>query len=258
MVSISSRRASEPDHAARDMMNSAELVLIDLDGCLAFGDDPHPAASALLMQLGSRYAILSNNSTETPASLAKNLRSCGLAVDPSRIILAGALMIDILAADRRHRSIALFAAPEIENYAISKGLQISLADDAGLVALARDTSFTYDKLQRGVALLAGGAEFVVSNPDLTHPGRGRVPVPETGSLLKMFQACMPDVIPEIIGKPGAIMFETALRRFGGAAGTTIMIGDNPMTDGLGAERAGICSLLVGPGNPYESIAALIK
>ena len=240
------------------MMNSAELVLIDLDGCLAFGNDPHPAASILLEQLGSRYAVLSNNSTQTPASLARDLRSRGLTVDPTRIILAGALMIDLLAADRRHHSIALFAATEIEDYALSKGLRLSPAGDADLVALARDTAFTYDKLQRGVVLLAGGAKFVVSNPDLTHPGRGRVPVPETGSLLKTVQACMPDVTPEIIGKPSPVMFKTALARFGGIAATTVMIGDNPLTDGLGAERAGIRSLLVGPGNPYESIAALIK
>ena len=240
------------------MMNSAELVLIDLDGCLAFGNDPHPAASILLEQLGSHCAVLSNNSTQTPASLARDLQSRGLTVDPARIILAGALMIDILAADRRHSSIALFAAPEIEDYAHSKGLLLSLVGDADLLALARDTAFTYDKLQRGVALLAGGAKFVVSNPDLTHPGRGRVPVPETGSLLKTFQACMPDITPEIVGKPSPVMFETALARFGGIAATTVMIGDNPLTDGLGAERAGIRSLLVGPGNPYESIAALIK
>lgn len=251
-------RAHDPDHAARDMMNSAALVLIDLDGCLAFDNEPHPAASALIKRLGSRYAVLSNNSTQTPASLATDLQSRGLMVDPERIILAGALMIDLLAAEGSHPSIALFAAPEIEDYALSKGLLLSHGVDAELVALARDTAFTYDKLQRGVALLAGGARFVVSNPDLTHPGRGGVPIPETGSLLKTFQACIPGVTPEIIGKPSPVMFETALARFGGTAATTIMIGDNPLTDGLGAERAGLRSLLVGPGNPHESIAALIK
>jgi HAD superfamily hydrolase (TIGR01450 family) len=255
---ISSQRTSESDDAARDLMMSAELVLIDLDGCLAFGNEPHPAASTLLAQLDARYAILSNNSTQTPASLAKDLGARGLVVDPARIILAGALMIDILAAERRDRSVALFAALEIEEYALSKGLLISRAGDADLVALARDTAFTYDKLQRGVALLSDGAEFVVSNPDLTHPGRGRVPVPETGSLLKMFQACMPAVIPKILGKPNAVMFEAALTRFGSTADSAIMIGDNPMTDGLGAEQAGIRSIMVGPGNPYESIAALVK
>src|SRR5579863_4115175 len=245
-MEISSQRTSEPDNAARDLMMSAELVLIDLDGCLALGNEPHPAASTLLAQLDGRYAILSNNSTQTPASLAKHLDTRGLVVDPTRIILAGALMIDILAG-RPDRSVALFAVPEIEDYARSKGLLISPAGD--LVALARDTAFTYDKLQRGLALLASGAEFVVSNPDLTHPGRGRVPVPETGSLLRMFQACMPELIPEIVGKPNGIMFETALARFGSTADSAIMIGDNPMTDGLGAERAGIRSILVGPGNP---------
>jgi HAD superfamily hydrolase (TIGR01450 family) len=240
------------------MLDSAALVLIDLDGCLAFGNDPHQAAPALIERLGSRYAVLSNNSTQTPASLAEDLHSRGLKVDPDRIILAGALMIDLLAANGGRPLVALFAAPEMTDYALSKGLQLSLGGDADIVALARDTTFTYDKLQRGVALLAGGAKFVVSNPDLTHPGRGQVPVPETGSLLKSFQACLPGAAPDIIGKPSAVMFETALARFNGTTATTVMIGDNPMTDGLGAERAGIRALLVGPGNPHETIAALIK
>jgi HAD superfamily hydrolase (TIGR01450 family) len=255
---ISAQQTGEPDGAARDLLMSTELVLIDLDGCLAFGNEPHPAAPNLLAQLDARYAILSNNSTQTPASLAKHLTDRGLVVDPARIILAGALMIDILAAKRPDRSVALFAASEIEDYALSKGLVISRTGDADLVALARDTAFTYEKLQRGVALLANGAEFVASNPDLTHPGRERIPVPETGSLLKMFEACIPRVIPEIVGKPNAVMFKTALARFNCAAGNAIMVGDNPMTDGLGAERAGIRSILVGPGNSYESIAALVK
>jgi NagD protein len=255
---ISSQQTDERDRAARDLVMSMELVLIDLDGCLAFGNEPHPAASNLLAQLDARYAILSNNSTQTPTSLAKHLNDRGLAVDPARIIVAGALMIDILATERPGRSIALFAASEIEDYALSKGLAISRTGDADLVALARDTAFTYEKLQRGVALLASGAEFIASNPDLTHPGRERIPVPETGSLLKMFEACIPTVIPEIVGKPNAIMFKTALARFSCAAGNAIMIGDNPMTDGLGAERAGVRSILVGPGNSYESIAALVS
>ena len=255
---ISAPRSGKLDDAARDAMNSATLVLIDLDGCLAFGNEPHPAAPGLLARLGPRYAILSNNSTQTPASLAKDLQSRGLKIDPARIILAGALMIDLLAADDSHPMTALFAAPEMADYALSKGLPLTLSGDADIVASAWDTAFNYDKLERGVSLLADGARFVVSNPDLTHPGRGQVPVPETGSLLRAFQACLPGIVPDVIGKPSPIMFETALARLAGTAATTVMIGDNPRTDGLGAERIGIRALLVGPGNPYESIATLIK
>lgn len=240
------------------MLSTAALVLLDLDGCLAFGNEPHAAASTLLKQLDSRYVVLSNNSTQTPAGLAAELKSRGLSVDPARIILAGALMIDRLAVSRREASIALFAAAEIETYALSKGLLLSSTDDAEIVALARDTAFTYDKLQRGVGLLAAGAKFIVSNPDLTHPGPQGIPVPETGSLLKAFHACIPGVTPEIVGKPSPTMFEAALQTFGGTPATTIMVGDNPMTDGRGAEQAGIRALLVGPGNPHESIAALVK
>ena len=244
--------------AAHDIVMAADLVLIDLDGCLAFGGKPHPAAGALIRQLGSRYAILSNNSTQTPASLAKDLKTHGLIVDPTRIILAGTLMIDMLAIKHHQRRIALFAAEEINAYATRRGLMLSHQGHADVVALARDTAFTYAKLMRGVALLSSGASLVASNPDLTHPGEDGVPIPETGALLRLLQACIPNVVPEIIGKPSAFMFTTALARFGGAAETTVMIGDNPLTDGIGAERAGIRSLLVGPNNHYDSISAFLK
>ncbi len=253
-----SRPASAGDDAA-DLLRKAELVLIDLDGCLAFEQEPHPAATRLLAMLESRYVVLSNNSTETPEGLAAALAERGLAVDPQRIVLAGALMIDVLADSSPDRPVSLFAAPRLTEYAAQKGLVLAGRDDDGasIVALARDTTLTYAKLNQIIGRLSEGAELVVSNPDITHPGVNRVPVVETGALLAAVRACVPNAVTRIIGKPEPMMFETALRRFGVVASAAMMIGDNPDTDGLGAERAGIPSVLVGPGGRYASIGDLV-
>src|SRR5262249_58472248 len=68
--------------------------LCDLDGCLIAGDTVLAGARELLARAGERLWIVSNNSTETPATLAARLERLGLPVRPDRILLAGATPIE--------------------------------------------------------------------------------------------------------------------------------------------------------------------
>src|SRR5262249_34599614 len=70
--------------------------LCDLDGCLIAGDTVLAGARELLARAGERLWIVSNNSTETPATLAARLERLGLPVRPDRILLAGATAIEYL------------------------------------------------------------------------------------------------------------------------------------------------------------------
>jgi NagD protein len=243
----------EADRAA---VAAARMVMIDLDGCLAFGGVPHPAAGEFLASVAGRYVVLSNNSSDTPESLAAVLAAGGLTVDPARILLAGALMIDIVARETPRARLDLIASREMRAYARALSLRL-VTRHPDVVALGRDTTLTYAKIARAVAALHDRAALIVSNPDLTHPGVGCVPVPETGALLAVLTASLPDLKPRIVGKPHPLLFENALSRFGVTAGDAVMIGDNRVTDGAGAERSGIRPVLVGRGNAHASIADLI-
>lgn len=59
------------------------------------------------------------------------------------------------------------------------------------------------------------------------------------------------------GKPDASIFEHALSKFGYAPEDVLMVGDNPLTDILGAERAGIASVWLNRENktPHETVVA---
>ncbi|MDE0583970.1 HAD family hydrolase [Planococcus sp. A6] len=59
------------------------------------------------------------------------------------------------------------------------------------------------------------------------------------------------------GKPDASIFEHALSKFGYAPEDVLMVGDNPLTDILGAERAGIPSVWLNRENktPHETVVA---
>jgi HAD superfamily hydrolase (TIGR01549 family) len=67
-----------------------------------------------------------------------------------------------------------------------------------------------------------------------------------GALAAALFACVGDIPHEVIGKPEPTLFAIGCARLGIPAAQCIMIGDNPLTDGSGASRAGMRFLQVAP------------
>jgi HAD superfamily hydrolase (TIGR01450 family) len=225
------------------LLADARGILLDWDGCVAIGNRILPGARRFIAAFGDRVAILSNNSTHMPDAIAGLLADAGLAIARERILLAGTETIR-WAAGRRAPRVMMFASNPMLAFARTQGLD--LVDEAArTLLLLRDTRFSYAKLDRAIAALAGGAQLVVANGDRTHPGRAGRPVPETGALLAAITACLPRVDPLILGKPGPLLFEKACATLGVRPDQAVMIGDNPDTDRAGAEAFGMASILIG-------------
>lgn len=222
----------------------AKGILIDLDGCFLEGAVLAPGAGELFERFGERIAFVSNNSSHTPEEMAAELAVCGVKVPASRVFLAGAQAVSWLATHRGTLRTFALASRSIRHLARKQGLNLTLGDPE-IVLVCRDVELTYDRLATAVAALQEGAELIVANPDLTHPGVAGVPVPETGMLLAALRAAVPSAPAIVIGKPRVTMFAAALRRLGVKPEEAVMIGDNPSTDGAGAAALGIPFVLVG-------------
>jgi 4-nitrophenyl phosphatase len=169
----------------------------------------------------------------------------GLQLPRERIFLAGAEAVRI-AAGHPDAGVLMVAAPRMRRYASERG--IALVDqNPNLVVLMRDESFDYAQLGRVANAVRSGAKMIVANADLTHPGAGGRVVPETGALLAAVLACTGEAPVDrlLIGKPGPLLFESACAVLGVSPDETLMIGDNPATDGEGAFNAGIRPILIG-------------
>lgn len=224
----------------------AAAYILDLDGTLWRGGRPMPGAAELLRRLEGRYVVASNNSTDDAESLSQRLAAIGLAVPPGRLVLAGETAVALTAAWHPAARVLLLGSPVLRRLALRAGLRLEGDEQTPqVVLLARDTGFTYDRLCAAADALLRGARLVVANPDLTHPAPGGLVVPETGSLLQAVLACTGDVPRRVVGKPEPPLFEEALRRLGSVAGETVVIGDNPATDGAGADRLGCPFVLIG-------------
>lgn len=229
---------------------SARAYLVDLDGTLICDRKPLPGAASLLGALADRFVLVSNDSEHTPAQLATMLARIGLRIDGDRILLAGTSALDMIARERHKPRVMLVGSTALRRYGRSLNLEIT-DRDPDVVLVARDRRFGFGKLTVVANAVREGAELMVANPDLTHPGRAGSIVPETGALMAAILACTGPVPYRVVGKPEPFLYERALEILGVEAADAVMIGDNPRTDGAGAEALGMGYVGVKPGQPIE-------
>lgn len=233
-----------------------EAILCDIDGCLIAGESVLPGAQELVIRFGERLIAISNNSTDTPETLAVRLARLGLSIPAERIVLAGSTAVEQIAAASPGGRLALFGSDILAQYARLRGLTL-VEQDADIALLTRDITFNYRQLERLVGLLHAGTQLVVANIDATHPAADGGLVPETGALLEAILCCLPGLTYRVIGKPEPTMFDIALRKAGVRTEHAILIGDNPATDGEGARRIGIAFASIGHGG-VRDVAELLR
>jgi HAD superfamily hydrolase (TIGR01450 family) len=216
----------------------ADGYLIDLDGTLISGSALLVGAVDLLSSLRKPFVILSNDSEHVPHFVAGMFRKNGLPIGRRDVILAGAVAIETIAERSPGASVLLLASPALAIFAQKHGLRLHTSNPE-IVLVARDRTFTFEKLAAAAAAVRRGARVILACPDTSHPGPKGDPIPEAGSLAAALFACVGPVPYEVIGKPEPQMFTIGCERLGVAPDRCLMIGDNPSTDGVGASRAGI-------------------
>jgi ribonucleotide monophosphatase NagD (HAD superfamily) len=130
-------------------------------------------------------------------------------------------------------------------------MRITEADDADVVLVLRDPRLSFAQLGPAIAAIRTGARLVAANPDRTHPSATGALVVETGAIATAISFAAGGTPIEFVGKPGAAMFEAALAILDARPGQSVMIGDNPETDGAGAARLDIRFLQIrAPGATF--------
>lgn len=248
------RSLSELRGVAWQLIDTAEMVVVDLDGCLAADNVPLPGAVQLASRLGRRLVVASNNSTHSAQELSSLLSERGLQIAADRFVLAGELTVQIVASRWPGARVMLLGTPTLSRLAESSGLRL-VSEGADLVVLTRAITSGFAQLEAALSALHGGADLVVANPDLSHPGAGGAPRLETGALHVMLKTVLPDLRAVVIGKPEAPMFDAALALGPVLPDRAVMIGDNQKTDIEGAMRIGMNTIHLVRGAPLRSAEA---
>jgi glycerol-1-phosphatase len=222
-----------------------DALLFDLDGVLFRGDEPLPNAPetiGALREAGARIVYLTNNSSRTPEQVAAKLTGLGIAADPAEVVTSALATADLL-AERRVRSAYTIGGDGVIRALEAVGISVVDGEASGVshVVVGIDDDLTYAKLRTACVLVQGGAHLVATSADRTFPSSGGQLWPGAGALVAAITTAT-GVEAEVVGKPFAPLFESALRRSGGTH--PLVIGDRLDTDIAGADALGWDSLLV--------------
>ena len=229
----------------RTPLAGVDLVLADLDGVVYKGAlaIPHAVESLNAVAADMRVGYITNNAARTPASVAEHLTGLGLTVQADDVVTSPQAAVRLLADVVAPGSTVLVVGGEgLLTEVARAGFVVtdSAEDSPAAVIQGFHPSVGWTQLAEASFALHSGIPWIATNTDWTIPvARGIAP--GNGTLVSAVHSAV-GRLPVVAGKPEVPIFTEALARFGGS--TALFLGDRLDTDILGANRAGIASVLV--------------
>ena len=232
--------------APEPLIGEFDLVLVDLDGVVYVGRHAVDGAAASLARVaakGVRCRFVTNNAARPPAEVAAHLRELGVNAADDDVVTAAQEGAELLAGRLISGSHVLaVGGPGVDAALREVGLTPVTQYGDGVVGVLQGygPDVGWRDLAEACYAVTGGATWVATNPDLTVP-TPRGTAPGNGQLTAVV-ARTTGRTPDVTGKPGPGLFQSAVRRGGG--GRALVVGDRLDTDIAGAIAAGLPSLLV--------------
>ncbi|MGH3436988.1 MAG: HAD-IIA family hydrolase [Sciscionella sp.] len=228
--------------------------LMDMDGVLVHEDHPIAGAHEFLGELierGTRFMVLTNNSMYTPRDLRVRLLRSGLEV-PEKAIWTSALAT----AQFLHRQRPCGSAHVIGEAGLTTALHeigyVLTEVEPDYVVLGETRTYSFEAITKAIRLVNAGARFIATNPDETGPSREGA-LPATGAVAALIERATGHS-PYFVGKPNPLMMRSALRAMGTHSENTLMIGDRMDTDVRSGLEAGMSTILVLSGISVKETA----
>jgi 4-nitrophenyl phosphatase len=228
-------------------LKSYKGYLIDLDGTMYRGTELIEEAVDFVKTLREKkipYLFVTNNSSRTPAQVAKKLRDFGIPAEENLVFTTSQATANYIYELKKDASVYVIGEEGIRTAIEEKGFRFG-DEHADFVVVGIDRSITYEKLATACLAVRNGATFISTNGDIALPTE-RGLLPGNGAITSVITVST-QTKPIFIGKPESIIMEQALKVIGTKKEETLMVGDNYDTDILAGINAGMDTLLVHTG-----------
>jgi HAD superfamily hydrolase (TIGR01458 family) len=232
-----------------------QSFLIDLDGVLYIGKNPVEGARECLERMegsGYDYRFVSNSTRRCRSSVARRLKSLGYNIDERRIFTPSLAAIDHMKKAATERCFLLTAGDVHRDF-----------EDAGIIVTDRHVDFvvvgdagerfTFESLNRAMRLILDGADILALEKDRYWMESDGL-VLSTGPFVAALEYAT-GKRAQLMGKPSKHFFRLALDDMGATPKDAAMIGDDILTDVLGAQSMGMKGILVKTGKYRSDEAA---
>jgi len=215
-------------------------ILLDIGGVLYEGEKPIKGAIETLEKLRKKYKIrfLSNTSRITPSKLYEKLKKMGFNINENEIFTA--LKAAKMFLENEKANAFIIATNEAKEYFKNlKGeIKYVLICDAY-------TNFTYENLNKAFRYLEKGAGFIATNKNKYFKDSDGLSL-DAGGFVKCLEFAS-EKEAKILGKPNCEFFSLAIKDMGLNKDEVIMVGDDIISDIMGAKACWFKTALVKTG-----------
>jgi len=219
--------------------------MFDLDGTLWVGkENPlYLGGRQIVKKLkdsGRKALVLTNDSTHLREEIHRNLTRLGFSFTVDEILTSSYLTTQYLTQRFGKLPFYLIGEEGLRRELETAGHYASAEPEVVVVGL--DRQLTYEKLDKGLQFLRAGARLIGSYGGALYMS-DRGPALSAGSIIKTLEFASGKKAV-MIGKPSSRMFILALQLTQEEAGKAVMVGDQIETDLVGAQKAGVHTILV--------------
>jgi 4-nitrophenyl phosphatase len=244
-------------------IKDTQALIIDMDGVLWRGHTFLPGVGTFFTYLRERslpFILATNNSTATPQGVADRLAQCDAEILLEQVLTSSMATASYLQT-RLSPGARIHPVGEsaVSDALASAGFNLTNdVQDVDAVVIGFDRDITWKKLTKAALAIQSGALFIGTNPDTSFPiEQGQAP--GNGAFVTALEVTTKNQ-PIIIGKPEPLLFEQAADQLAIDPAYILAVGDRLETDILGAQRAGMATVLMltGVTSTEQAVASDIK
>jgi HAD superfamily hydrolase (TIGR01458 family) len=235
---------------------SVRGVLLDVDGVLVVSWKPIPGAVdavRAIRALGVPVAFLTNTTSRTRADILAAMARAGFPAGDAELITAGSVTREFLAREfAGARCLMLNDGPPDDFAGVDR---VAPGEPADVVVIgSAGPSFGWENLNAAARAIFDGAPLVAMHGTATWRTDEGICLDGAAFVAALERAT--GCTTTTIGKPAPQMFADALAHLGVAAEAAVMVGDDLVSDVLGAQALGITGVLVRTGKfRHQMLAA---
>jgi glycerol-1-phosphatase len=230
-------------------LDSYDSVFFDLDGVVYLGNTLIPGIDQTIAQIRKTHKVgfITNNASRTCAEFADKLTILNIPTSESEVVSTPGVLVDSIATQLPNaKKVLTIASSGVKELLLAAGYEIVIShdDSPDLVVNGLCKNLTWDDLAEASYAIESGIPWWATNLDPVVPTNHGT-APGNGAIIALLNV-VTGKMPRDFGKPNRLIFDHAFERF--EVQNPLFIGDTLTTDILGAQNAGIDSVLVLSGN----------